>query len=82
MLDACVEADDRAAQQAAREQIRFGEKLWEAFGSRGPSTIPNEHRNLWVDRAFHVLRGHPGNWTPRGGESWYGEHAPLFEVSR
>lgn len=33
------------------ERIRFGEKLWQAFGSR-----PGE-REKWVDRAFYVLRG-------------------------
>lgn len=74
-----------AGQEFALEQIRFGEKLWAAFGSRGePGDGVNsaqQHRNLWVDRAFYVMRGQSANEVPRGGVSWYGEYAPLFEVA-
>lgn len=61
-----------------REQVRFGEKLHAAFGSRGPTTTPNEHRNMWVARAYYVMQGLSGDSVPRCEGSWYGDKAPLF----
>lgn len=73
-----------AIQDFSREQVRLGDKLWAAFGSRGgPGDGINsqrQHRNLWQDRAFFLLQGLPMTKLPRGSESWYGHYAPLFEV--